>query len=137
MRLFQAALDTCLDSPFFASLSVHGLHFTVYAPSRFSLQNPKGYQNGRFHDRKFFKVFKLGALRWYRFILVPVWVTLEQHPKGYQNGWVSKWQVFFFSFEELRFWCPFVLVPVPKGPEDWGNQSRSKFSMSLENFNLA
>ena len=33
MRLFQAALDTCLDSPCFASLSVHGLHFTVYAPS--------------------------------------------------------------------------------------------------------
>ena len=33
MRLFQAALATCLDSPFFASLSVHGLHFTVYAPS--------------------------------------------------------------------------------------------------------
>ena len=33
MRLFQAALDTCLDNPFFASLSVHGLHFTVYAPS--------------------------------------------------------------------------------------------------------
>ena len=33
MRLFQATLDTCLDSPFFASLSVHGLHFTVYAPS--------------------------------------------------------------------------------------------------------
>ena len=38
MRLFQAALDTCLDSPFSASLSVHGLHFTVYTPSsRFSL----------------------------------------------------------------------------------------------------
>ena len=34
MRLFQAALDTCLDSPLFASLSVHGLHFTVYAPSK-------------------------------------------------------------------------------------------------------
>ena len=33
MRLLQAALDTCLDSPFFASLSVHGLHFTVCAPS--------------------------------------------------------------------------------------------------------
>ena len=33
VRLFQAALDTCLGSPFFASLSVHGLHFTVYAPS--------------------------------------------------------------------------------------------------------
>ena len=33
MRLFQAALDTCLDSLFFASLSVHGLHFTVYEPS--------------------------------------------------------------------------------------------------------
>ena len=29
MRLFQAALDTCLDSPFIASLSVHVLHFTV------------------------------------------------------------------------------------------------------------
>ena len=33
MHLFQAPLGTCLDSPFFASLSVHGLHFTVYAPS--------------------------------------------------------------------------------------------------------
>ena len=33
MRLFQAALDTCLDSPFSATLSVHGLHFTVCAPS--------------------------------------------------------------------------------------------------------
>ena len=33
MRLFQATLDTCLDSPFLASLSVHGLHFMVYAPS--------------------------------------------------------------------------------------------------------
>ena len=33
MRLFQAPLDTPLDSPFFANLSVHGLHFTVYAPS--------------------------------------------------------------------------------------------------------
>ena len=44
MRLFQAALDTPLDSPFFTSLSVHGLHFTVYAPSihllRRSLQGP-------------------------------------------------------------------------------------------------
>ena len=35
MRLFQAALDTCLDSPLFASLAVHGLHFTVYALSNF------------------------------------------------------------------------------------------------------
>ena len=33
MRLFQAALDTPLDSPFSATLSVHGLHFTVYLPS--------------------------------------------------------------------------------------------------------
>ena len=33
MRLFQAALDTPLDSPFSAALSVHGLHFTVCAPS--------------------------------------------------------------------------------------------------------
>ena len=37
MRLFQAALDTCLGSPSSATLSVHGLHFMVYAPSR----NPK------------------------------------------------------------------------------------------------
>ena len=35
MRLFQAALDTPLDSPFSATLSVHGLHFTVCAPSKF------------------------------------------------------------------------------------------------------
>ena len=33
MRLFPAAPDTPLDSPFSATLSVHGLHFTVYAPS--------------------------------------------------------------------------------------------------------
>ena len=33
MRLFQGALDTPLDSPFSATLSVHGLHFTVCAPS--------------------------------------------------------------------------------------------------------
>ena len=33
MRLFQAPLDTPLDSPFSATLSVHGLHFTVCAPS--------------------------------------------------------------------------------------------------------
>ena len=39
MRLFQAPLDTCLGSPFFASLSVHGLHFTVYAPSIFRETN--------------------------------------------------------------------------------------------------
>ena len=32
MRLLQAPLDTCLDSRFFACLSVHGLHFTVCAP---------------------------------------------------------------------------------------------------------
>ena len=36
MRLFQAALNTPLDSPFSASLSIHGLHFTVCAPSNFS-----------------------------------------------------------------------------------------------------
>ena len=33
MHLSQAALDTCLGNPFFANLSVDGLHFTVYAPS--------------------------------------------------------------------------------------------------------
>ena len=33
MRLLQAALDTCLDSPSSATLSVHGLRFAVCAPS--------------------------------------------------------------------------------------------------------
>ena len=30
---FKASLDTCLDNLLLANLSVHGLHFTVYAPS--------------------------------------------------------------------------------------------------------
>ena len=34
MCLFRAPLDTRLGSPFFASLSVHGLHVTVYAASK-------------------------------------------------------------------------------------------------------
>ena len=33
MHLSQAALDTPLDRPFPATFSVHGLHFTVCAPS--------------------------------------------------------------------------------------------------------
>ena len=37
MRLLEAALDTSLDSPLFAGLSVHGLHFTVYASSNYEL----------------------------------------------------------------------------------------------------
>ena len=37
MCLFQAPLDTCLDSPLLASLSVHDLHFTVHAPSTSAL----------------------------------------------------------------------------------------------------
>ena len=37
---FQAPLDTCFDSPLFASLSIHGLHFTVYAPSNRQQTNP-------------------------------------------------------------------------------------------------
>ena len=48
MRLFQAPLDTCLGSPFFASLSVHGLHFTVYAPSRYQNQSFSGVLSGPF-----------------------------------------------------------------------------------------
>ena len=34
LRLFQAPLDTCLDSPFCAACSIHGLPFTVCAPSK-------------------------------------------------------------------------------------------------------
>ena len=40
MRLFQAALDTPLDSPFSATLSVHGLHFTILRA--FDLGGAKG-----------------------------------------------------------------------------------------------
>ena len=36
VRLLQAPLDTCLNSPLLASLSVHGLQFTVYAASRWT-----------------------------------------------------------------------------------------------------
>ena len=39
-HLFQAPLDTPLDSPFSATLSVHGLHFTVCALSTY-LVGPK------------------------------------------------------------------------------------------------
>ena len=51
MRLFQATLDTPLDNPFSATLSVHGLHFTVYAPSILGcqrLQSP-ALRNPGFH----------------------------------------------------------------------------------------
>ena len=37
MRLFQAPLDTPLDSPFSATLSVHGLRFTVCALPNFCM----------------------------------------------------------------------------------------------------
>ena len=47
MCLFQAGLDTCLDSPFLASLSVHGLCFTVYAPSTFETQRKTKPFEGR------------------------------------------------------------------------------------------
>ena len=39
MHLFQGALDTPLDSPLSATLSIHGLHFTVCAPSIYVLQS--------------------------------------------------------------------------------------------------
>ena len=45
MHLFQDAPDTPLDSPFFATLSVHGLHFTVCTPSIFF-----GHVSDRFSD---------------------------------------------------------------------------------------
>ena len=49
MRLFQAPLDACLDTaPFFASRSVHGLHFTVYAAQLLVCVWTTGSPNGRF-----------------------------------------------------------------------------------------
>ena len=53
MRLFQAALDTRLDSPFSATLSVHGLHFTVCALPKLELEVP----GGRFGYFLFFLLF--------------------------------------------------------------------------------
>ena len=50
MRLFQAPLDTCLDSPLVASLSVHGLHFTVCAASIRDRQKCGGMQSKMFAD---------------------------------------------------------------------------------------
>ena len=47
MRLFQAALDTCHDSPFFASLSVH---------ARFALHGLSALEKGEI------RVFHLHAL---------------------------------------------------------------------------
>ena len=55
MRLFQAPLDTCLDSPLLASLSVHGLHFTVYTPSKFhvcKLREMRSYIRSLRNDNK-------------------------------------------------------------------------------------
>ena len=43
MRPFQNPLDTCLCTPFFPSLSVHGLHFTVCAPSMYQYLNFSGF----------------------------------------------------------------------------------------------
>ena len=51
MRLFQGALDTLLDSPVFATLSVHSLHFTVCAPSDVPCELPwdvMGYPTPKF-----------------------------------------------------------------------------------------
>ena len=53
MRLFQASLDTCLGSPLFASLSVHGLHFTVYAASKLADFLVPVYFGGRLRSSNF------------------------------------------------------------------------------------
>ena len=60
MRLFESPLNTCLDSPFSVSLSVHGLHFTVYAPSKFvekgSLREGVFFTRGISSISKFFRI---------------------------------------------------------------------------------
>ena len=54
VRLFQAALDAPLDSPFSVTLSVHGLHFTVCAPSNSSSSDCRKrgveFKGGGLHD---------------------------------------------------------------------------------------
>ena len=66
MRLFQAALDTCLDSPFLASLSIHGLHFTVYAPSSFVRyrQDRRTKKTAKRRCTEFSPFFFLGPHKW-------------------------------------------------------------------------
>ena len=44
MRLFQAALDTLSTAPFSATLSVHGLHFTVCALSNCVTKHMPNFQ---------------------------------------------------------------------------------------------
>ena len=45
VRVYRA----CLDSPFFSSLSVHGLHFTVCAPSNLEpAEEGSNFPSGRF-----------------------------------------------------------------------------------------
>ena len=53
MRLFQAPLNTCLGSPFFASLSIRGLHFMVYAASIKTLRGNSVVQRCRPEESDF------------------------------------------------------------------------------------
>ena len=64
-HLFQAPLDTPLDSPFSATLSVHGLHFTVCAPSN-SRVSPDDYGDVLRPARRHCTVMQLLRRTWSR-----------------------------------------------------------------------
>ena len=98
MRLFQAALDTRLDSPFFASLSVHGLHFTVYAssilPSLMSFYRPLSHRPPPWDFRWF--------LIWSNFVLLACFletcINVGHCPFNQEHR-----KVFLFFFTLLTF----------------------------------
>ena len=86
MRLFQAPLDTCLDSPFFASLSVYGLSAK---PKRVSKQT--GHQNGKFSD------IKQGPRHvGTRFCFGTRLGVSSAAPKGVSKRRGIKWQILYF-----------------------------------------
>ena len=74
MRLFQAALDTPLDSPFSATLSVHSLHFTLGTPSKKVLgpSGPKSLNKAsgrvRRKTRTFSRLFGLSPRLFFRLL---------------------------------------------------------------------
>ena len=88
MRLFQAALDTPLDSPFSATLSVHGLHFTACLPmlaknlARIPLSGLFGITLGaKTLPQKRYPLRELGS-----YILIPdppilAWITRKKKKK--------------------------------------------------------
>ena len=86
MRLFQAALDTPPYSPFTATLSVHGLHFTVYALStdffRIYVQKLPAaiLRVAPIRGKEGGTISKIGGMWWRLCLHVPEFVLCESKP---------------------------------------------------------